>query len=108
MRYQAGFNELFLNRLFELERGDAGYMNSIVDEREGYISAAAHANVARKFGNVKYVDMNHIAGADGNIGDNRFRGVGKLLDPVVCLLRCFFLRLAVSGLQAQKGQEGPY
>jgi hypothetical protein len=30
--------------------------------------------------------------------------VGQLLDPVVRLLRCFFLRLAVSGLEAQKGQ----
>jgi hypothetical protein len=75
-----------------------------VDKREGYISATADANVARKFGNVKYVDMNHIAGSDGNIGDNRLRGVGQLLDPIVRLLRCFFLRLAVSGLEAQKGQ----
>ena len=107
MRYQPRLDQLFLNCLFELERGDAGHVNSIVDQRERYVPGAADADVARKLGNVKYLDMNNVAGSNRNIGEDRLRSVGKLLDPVVRLLRGFFLLLAIRGREAGKSQSEP-
>jgi hypothetical protein len=73
-----------------------------VDKRESYISAAADANVARKFGDIKHIDMNDVASPNRNIRDGRLCDLGKLLNPVVRLLRRLFLSLAESCLQGEK------
>jgi hypothetical protein len=73
-----------------------------VDERESYISAAADANVARKFGDIKDINMNDVASPNWNISKRGLCDLGKLLNSVVRLLRCLFLRLAESCLQGEK------
>jgi hypothetical protein len=52
--------------------------------------------------------MNNVAGSNRNIGEDRLRSVGKLLDPVVRLLRGFLLLLAMRDREAGKNQNEPY